>query len=288
MHFSYHKSYIRLWWRRQVFRFRRLSPIWFVIIFTCILFLIIMVPNPFSAQYRRISIDQDVHWKNVKEILEVKEQIFQNETLVNNVKVIKHGNDQRQITSTILIVLYTTIFRDKKFCSYSINRIFGKSCPSKHRCLWSCDHEKFREADALIFHAYDIPLYRAPMPSRSETKPDSVWILWSDEPPSIIQYALFKSYHFNWTISYKLNSEVSIATYGLFSKRDNPLSDNEYQQWIRKQFSDRTNGALWFVSNCNAKKRLELFYNLKHASELLIEGYGRCVDDYPIHLCGSS
>ncbi|CAF2488371.1 unnamed protein product [Rotaria sp. Silwood2] len=288
MHFSKHKLPIRLWWRRQLFRLRRVSRMWFVIVFICTLFLIIMVPNPFSAQYSRIPIDQDVHWKNVKEILEVKAQVFQNETLLNNVKVIKNGSEERQFNSMILIVLYTTIFRDKKFCSYSVNRIFGKSCPSKRRCLWSCDHEKFREADALIFHAYDIPLYRAPIPNRSETKPNSVWILWSDEPPSMINYALLKSYHFNWTISYKLNSEVSIATYGLFSKRDSRLSDNEYQRWIRKEFSNRENGALWFVSNCNAKKRLELFYNLKHASKLLIEGYGRCVDYYPIHLCGSS
>jgi glycoprotein 3-alpha-L-fucosyltransferase len=139
----------------------------------------------------------------------------------------------------------------------------------------------------LIFHAYDIPLYRAPIPNRSETKPNSVWILWSDEPPSIINYALLKSYHFNWTISYKLNSEVSIGTYGLFSKRNNPLSNDEYQYWIEKEFYYRTNGALWFVSNCYAKKRLELFDYLKHASKLLIEGYGRCVDYYPIHLCSS-
>jgi glycoprotein 3-alpha-L-fucosyltransferase len=139
----------------------------------------------------------------------------------------------------------------------------------------------------LIFHAYDIPLYRAPMPDRAETKPNSVWILWSDEPPSIINYTPFNSYHFNWTISYKLNSEISIATYGLFSKRNNPLSNDEYQYWIEKEFSNRINGALWFVSNCNAKKRLELFYNLKYASKLLIEGYGHCIDYYPIHWCGS-
>jgi hypothetical protein len=126
------------------------------------------------------------------------------------------------------------------------------------------------------------------MPARSETKPNSVWILWSDEPPSIINYSLLNSYHFNWTISYKLNSEISIATYGLFSKRTNPLSDNEYNYWIKKEFINRTHGALWFVSNCKSKKRLELFYKLKQSSNLLVEGYGRCVDYYPIHLCSSS
>ncbi len=215
-------------------------------------------------------------------------KILFNDTLSNGIKVIKHGTNEHEFQSTILIVLYTTVFRDEKFCKFSIDQIFGKSCPSKNRCQWSCDHRKYREADALIFHAYDVLYYRTTLPSRSETKPNSVWILWSDEPPSIINYALLKSYRFNWTISYKLNSEVSLATYGLFVKRDNPLSNEEYQYWIDKEFSRRQNGALWFVSNCHAKRRLELFHNLKHASTLLIEGYGRCVDYYPLHLCRSA
>ncbi|CAM4752293.1 unnamed protein product [Rotaria magnacalcarata] len=288
MLFSHPKSSIRLMWRRQIFRLRRISPIWFVIVVTCVLFLIIHVPNPFSARYNRIPIDQDVQWNNVREILELKEDIFQSVTLSNNIKIIQQGSEKQETNSIILIVLYTTVFRAEKFCTLSGERIFGESCPAKHRCQWSCDPTKFREADALIFHAYDIPFARPSMPDRSETKPNSVWILWSDEPPSIINYALFNKYNFNWTISYKFDSEVSIATYGLFSKRDKSLSNNEYQQWIRKEFSNRENGALWFVSNCKSKRRLELFHNLKRASKVLVEGYGRCVDYYPLHLCGGS
>ena len=215
-------------------------------------------------------------------------KILYNNTFSNEMKVLQHGSDERQFTSTILIVLYTTVFRDKKFCDFSIEQIFGKSCPSKNRCEWSCDQGKYREADALIFHAYDIINTRTTIPTRSETKSNSVWILWSDEPPSIIDYSLLKSYEFNWTISYKLNSEVSLATYGLFVKRDSPLSDEEYQNWVEKEYSIRTKGALWFVSNCQAKHRLMLFNQLKHSSNLLIEGYGRCVDYYPLHFCRSS
>ena len=140
----------------------------------------------------------------------------------------------------------------------------------------------------MIFHAFDILYYQSPLPTRSETKRNSVWILWSDEPPSIINYALLKSYRFNWTISYKLNSEISLATYGLFVKRNPPLSEDEYENWIDQEFSHRNKGALWFVSNCHAKQRLKLFHQLKQTSKLLIEGYGRCVDYYPLHLCGAS
>ena len=203
-------------------------------------------------------------------------------------KVVQRGSDEREFTSTILIVLYTTVFREKKFCRFNLDQLFGKSCPSKTRCQWSCNDQKYREADALIFHAYDILNTRTRMPSRSETKPNSVWILWSDEPPSIIDYSQLKSYQFNWTISYKLNSEVSLATYGLFVRRDNPLTNDKHQNWIEKEYTNRNKGALWFVSNCDAKKRLGLFHQLKQTSNLPIEGYGRCVDYYPLHFCRSS
>lgn len=155
----------------------------------------------------------------------------------------------------------------------------------KDRCQWSCDEQRIHEADAIIFHAFDIIYHRLVLPKRSETKPGAVWILWSDEPPSIVNYNLLNSYQFNWTISYKFNSEVSLGAYGLFSKRPNPLTDDEYDQWITSEFSNRTNGAIWFVSNCRAKTRLKLYADLKQLSTVPIEGYGRCVDHYPLHWC---
>jgi alpha-1,3-fucosyltransferase len=188
-------------------------------------------------------------------------------------------------TPPILVLLYTTVFLNRKFCLSSPDQIFGRSCPSKHQCKWSCNRQLLNEADAIIFHAYDIQYYQASIPHRSQTKSNAIWILWSDEPPSIINYELFKSYRFNWTMSYKLNSEVSLATYGIFSKREQPWSIDQYQRWINEQYQNRTFGALWFVSNCDAKQRLEYFRQLQRQSRLHIEGYGRCVDNYPMHWC---
>lgn len=76
MFFSYQKSPIRLWWRRQVFYWRRLSPTWLVIIVLCIIFLIAKTPYPFSAEYNQIPIDQNVHWNNVKDTLALKEKVM--------------------------------------------------------------------------------------------------------------------------------------------------------------------------------------------------------------------
>jgi glycoprotein 3-alpha-L-fucosyltransferase len=104
----------------------------------------------------------------------------------------------------------------------------------------------------------------------------------------MVDYDIFKSYQFNWTISYKSNSEVSLGTYGLFSKRKSRWSDEEYTDWVNTQFSHRSNGALWFVSNCDARKRLEYYHSLRREPNTTVEGYGRCVDHYPMHFCTAS
>jgi glycoprotein 3-alpha-L-fucosyltransferase len=127
--------------------------------------------------------------------------------------------------------------------------------------------------------------FRNYVPKRSETKPNSIWILWSDEPPTLVDYAIFKSYRFNWTISFKLNSEVSLGSYGLFTKRKSLRTNSDHSLWIDQQFHHRSNAALWFVSNCDAKERLEYYRILRHEPNTSVEGYGRCVDYYPMHFC---
>jgi len=82
MYSSYHKSPIRLWWRRQIFYFRRLSPIWLIGVSICILFLIIIAVKPFSSQYSRITINQNIQWDNINEILQIKEQVNHRKILI--------------------------------------------------------------------------------------------------------------------------------------------------------------------------------------------------------------
>jgi len=60
-----------LWWRRQSFYFRRLRCKWCVFLCICIPFLFI-IPNPFSSQYAKIPINQDVQWSSISELLQKK------------------------------------------------------------------------------------------------------------------------------------------------------------------------------------------------------------------------
>ncbi|CAF1518190.1 unnamed protein product, partial [Rotaria sordida] len=91
--------------------------------------------------------------------------ILLNDSLSKQVKKIKHGNEEIQSSSHILILLYTSIFLSKKYCNQKADNIFGQTCPSKDQCQWTCDNRKLGQADAIIFHAYDIQYYQARVPN---------------------------------------------------------------------------------------------------------------------------
>ncbi|CAF4529359.1 unnamed protein product, partial [Didymodactylos carnosus] len=201
-----------------------------------------------------------------------------------NVKVISRDEELISSHKPKLILLSTTVFGNVKYSGLSSKQIFGVTCPYESSCIWSCNRrEHFSTADAIIFHAYDVQYFHESVPDRREVKKNTVFVLWSDEPATIIDYKLFNKYYFNWTISYKLESEVSVASYGLYSIVKE--KSDEIDQWIYNQFRQRQTSALWFVSNCDANERLKLYHQLKRLFP--IEGYGRCVDYYPIHLCTS-
>jgi hypothetical protein len=69
------RSSFRLWWRRQSFYFRRLPCKWVVFLCICVLYSLTIIPNPFSSEYTRISINQDVEWNSISEILQAKETV---------------------------------------------------------------------------------------------------------------------------------------------------------------------------------------------------------------------
>ncbi|CAF1524200.1 unnamed protein product [Rotaria sordida] len=133
-------SVVWLWWRRKSFYLRRLPIKKIIFVFICILLLILQIPNPFSSIYKRIPINQNVQWDSINGILEMKQNILLNDSLSKQVKTIKHGNEEIQSSSHILILLYTSIFLSKKYCNQKADNIFGQTCPSKDQCQWTCDN----------------------------------------------------------------------------------------------------------------------------------------------------
>jgi alpha-1,3-fucosyltransferase len=127
-------------------------------------------------------------------------------------------------------------------------------------------------------HRSDIHFDQLP----KKRNPDQIWLFWHDEPGGIQTETI--SYQFNWTISYRFNAEVNIGAYGLTILRTKPLSLKEFDFYINKQFTNRQANALWFVSNCQPKARLN-FYTKFRFYYPSITVYGACVSQNTTNQC---
>ena len=217
---------------------------------------------------------------------------------------------QKQTKSYYLIVEYTRIFELEKFCqdqvsdeqsSYIQNeKVKSKlktektsknqydlldKCKYKN-CFFSCDKDLAKQSDALLFHYSDLLKQVKNIPGHEQYEnihsklfdfkrdPSQIWLLWNDEANAIDNR--IDSFHFNWTISYLSSSEISFCTYGCLTKSETRMNDTMFEKFVEIEFKKRSNKVLWFVSNCNAKKRMEFVE--KMALYYQIEINGKCTE----------
>ena len=125
---------------------------------------------------------------------------------------------------------------------------------------------------------------------------NDIWILWIDEANREIKD--FNKYRFNWTLSFRQDSEVSIGSYGILIQRERyknsfsnnshfiqmlseaniPFSDPSLEHHILTNYRLRRKHALWFVSNCMPKRRLKYYEDLKRHHP--IKAFGSCVENH--------
>ncbi|CAF1367190.1 unnamed protein product [Adineta steineri] len=192
----------------------------------------------------------------------------------------------------------TLVFERPKFCSSA--RVFHPQCPYSN-CRWSCENPSMNDKNirrASVFHHVDMnetEMHRK-LQHRSYT---DIWILWIDEANRSISH--LNQYNFNWTLSYRQDSEVSIGTYGvlipqdknkffsndnlynnsnflqLFINRNIPIPDMTIENRILFNYRYRHKHALWYVSNCGPKRRLKYYTELKNYYP--IKAFGSCVEN---------
>jgi len=149
-----------------------------------------------------------------------------------------------------LITEYTKVFGASKYCTHKLNsqsvdnymnnEIFQRFLNDKKResenqqnnqyfnllqgcvydnCFFSCNRDHIDISDAVLFHYADLVgesnanAKFLPLTKRTASQ---IWLLWNDEAGSIDPK--FDNVHFNWTITYKANAEVSFAAYGIYMK----------------------------------------------------------------------
>jgi hypothetical protein len=123
---------------------------------------------------------------------------------------------------------------------------------------------------------------------------NDIWILWIDEANREIEH--LNQYKFNWTLSFRQDSEVSIGSYGILINRTkektilNPpsdfieiltnanieITDMSLENHILSNYRYRDKHALWFISNCGPERRLKYYEKLKN--HYPIQAFGSCVE----------
>jgi glycoprotein 3-alpha-L-fucosyltransferase len=147
------------------------------------------------------------------------------------------------------------------------------TCEYKN-CFFACDKNFINDSDVLMFHYsdlyYDIDNYKEDYEKLIRKRNnEKIWLLYNDE--AFVYQKRFDYLKFNWTMTFYFNSEVSYFAYGGMSNVQ--TDENKYTiEKIKLDFDRRFNSAVWFVSNCERKKRLEFAAGLGKYFSLIIIG----------------
>ena len=215
------------------------------------------------------------------------------DSLMRNYKLINpFGRPSVDTGKRLYTVLeYTRFFDRTKFCQLfdekseleyedGKNRIYLSQCKYKN-CIFTCNKDKVKDADAILFHEKDLrdQLYydSGYLDSLlSKRKQNQIWMLWHDEPTSVDDN--FDQIKFNWTLTYRLDAEISDCAYGCkYNKPKSVKNEQNFKTYLESlhiDFSLRKNSAFWFVSNCESMYRIEFTLNLKRHFPVYI--YGVC------------
>lgn len=122
-----------------------------------------------------------------------------------------------------LILEYTNVFFQPKFCTKSSEAIFNSGlerCPFQN-CVYTCEKSEMNKADALIFHQRDLEAEyelkfnldfakwlenTIQLPFKTTEKKlsnnaNQIWVLWNDEASHVDEKFNQISQLFNWTLS---------------------------------------------------------------------------------------
>lgn len=176
-------------------------------------------------------------------------------------------------SKNLLILEYTKIFGSSKYCQKfdqnivdAKNYLYLNECPFKN-CIFSCDKNLLNNAQAIIFHQADLEEeikynndYLKNLNMVAKQRNNQTWILWNDEANKVDEN--LDAFFFNWTMSYRIDSEVSDCSYGCIYRKIIKNNENFYQK-IKLSFESKKNQAVWFVSNCGPKFRINFAKSLK-------------------------
>lgn len=200
-----------------------------------------------------------------------------------------------KLPSIIEIFDETSISSNSEFCQSE--NVFHPECPVKS-CRWTCERSKFNYTSyrrAHFFRSQNIDLENLNLLQSTRTEHD-IWILFVDATNTSLEP--LNKVLFNWTISFRQDSEVSTASFGFLAGKltveawldvDQPFLLNILDQRHAKSqnlglehriftnFRFRQRRALWFLNECPSDDALNYVEILKRAYE--VRSFGECGDE---------
>jgi hypothetical protein len=230
-----------------------------------------------SQNYLADYIKSQNSWKKLKDEYDLKNSY--------NKKVFLNTRSNESIKKKeYLIVEYTKIMDETKYCQYfdrlnselALENTYVNECPYKN-CKFTCDKSFMNNADVLLFHESDLKKdvtinknYYQDLISKTDDRPNQIWLLWNDEAnPVNANLDVFK---FNWTMSYRHDSEVFDCSYGCVYTKSEQATEDILN--LKKEYLKRQRQALSFISNCDSKLRLE--FASKFKTHFPLKTYGAC------------
>ncbi|XP_046337433.2 glycoprotein 3-alpha-L-fucosyltransferase A-like isoform X1 [Haliotis rufescens] len=145
------------------------------------------------------------------------------------------------------------------------SELFG-GCKYK-MCTVSYDRQDLAKADVVLVDGFN--LHQGAPPPRSANQ---IFALFSFEPPTYLTIPQNWKDAFNWTISYRPDSDIW-RPYGMVRKRRSGLKGKHYEKLVK----EKTNSVAWFVSRCVSHSQREKYVN-ELQKYVDIDVFGRCGD----------
>ncbi|KAK6734639.1 hypothetical protein RB195_018058 [Necator americanus] len=180
------------------------------------------------------------------------------------------------------IVLWTTVFGETKSVDFSDCKGFSD------RCIVTSNKSLAPVADAVVFHARDIP--NAPLPEPYLRRPHQRYVFLTMETPSNSGRHAVPSNFFNWTATYLLSSDV-VFKYGLFylSAKEAELKGFKFVNFHIDESAliKKKSGIFGIISNCKTLAGRELA--IKELSRYInVTIGGKCaMNENYLNLCPS-
>ena len=209
-------------------------------------------------------------------------------------------NPRRNYLDVKNILLYTKYYGGEDWPLQNGPAIF-KDCPVSN-CIITKDRQHLSsvsEFDAILFHHKDINMLKdSQLPNEKQRRSNQRYVMYFSESPMNYKYDLdrFNNF-FNWTMTYRLDSDIPFPYGRIVQKRQNfsyvPYL-HELKEWDytydsteftaslnttrSKEFhalAHRPNAVAWIVSHCNTGSGRERYVN-ELRKHIHVDIFGYC------------